>query len=176
MRHVVGTRRDVQCHLINQRRRPRVYARVAMSPPADGSVETLDSICFVHWSPVPDASEVQRVLDGIVAARRSIGTSLTLVAVVPPTSKVPGREGREALLRFAPVVDRLCAAQYAVFQGSTIRARVVRAFLVAIGLAMHSAVDVVADMEEALRLSAVRLGVDAADLVARARERGLVDP
>ena len=44
----------------------------------------------------------------------------------------------------------MCDAQYAVFYGSTIRARIERAFLVAIGLAMRSAVEGVPDVETAL--------------------------
>lgn len=170
-----GPRAQVAALSLPFRRCAIAYPRSAMTSRADGSVDLLDTICFVHWSARPDANEVQRVVDGIGTARRTAGHPLVLIALVPDNAERPDREGREALHRLAQIVDRMCDAQYAVFHGGTIRARIVRAFLVAIGLAMRSAVEVVADVETALQLAGARLGVDPAVLIDRARTRGIIE-
>lgn len=144
-----------------------------MPPRPHGTIDQLDTICFVHWSPRPHPIEVQRALDGVLQARRETGRPLIVVSIIPSDARVPHREGREALHRITTVLDRLCEAQYAVFQGTSIRARILRAFLVAIGLAMQSTQDVVADVETAVRGAAARLGVDPEVLIARAREMGI---
>lgn len=146
-----------------------------MTSRADGSVDTLEAICFLHWSTHPDPNEVQRFADAIIATRRTVGRPLVVIGLVPADAEIPTKETREALHRLAPIVDVASDAQYVVFHGSSVRARIVRAFLVAIGIAMRSALDIVPDVDKALELTAARIGVDPVVLMASARARGIID-
>lgn len=138
------------------------------------AVGVVDRICFLRWSPRPTGAEVRGVADAIARMRREVGRPLILVAVIPSDAGLPDREGREELVRLAPLVERTCEIQYAVLEGDSFVSALVRGIVVAVIAAMRVPVVIVGSVEEALGPACARLALDVPDVLARAREGGLL--
>ena len=72
------------------------------------------------------------VADAIARLRREVGHPLILVAVIPSGAGLPDREGREELVRLAPLVERTCEIQYAVLEGESFVNALVRGIVAAV--------------------------------------------
>jgi hypothetical protein len=137
-------------------------------------VGTIDRICFVRWSGRPTGDEARRVAEGIIGARRRVGHPLVLVAMIPPSAKLPDADARQELQKQTPIIDRMCESQYVVLEGDTIANALVRGAVTAVTILLRAPVIVLPTVQAALDHACARLGLEPATVLAEARARRLV--
>ncbi len=131
-------------------------------------------ILFVRWQSRCDVADVDRITEAIESAYESVGTGLVYIASIPVGVPPPEPDARAAMRSGAEHASRRCSSVHVVIEGQGLRRAIIRSVSAGLLLATRASFSIHTDAEEALHAASQNIPFEFPEILAIAREKGLV--
>lgn len=135
-------------------------------------------VFILRWNAVPDAESTRAARAALAEAHQAAGEQLlVLLLVIGSAAGMPEGEARHELKAFSAEARQLALASWTVIEAQGAMAMVIRSAIGIMGAATgidREWMQVGGTAEEALRALCARVDEPADELIAQARQRGLI--
>ncbi|MBV1857860.1 MAG: hypothetical protein KUG77_05560 [Nannocystaceae bacterium] len=136
--------------------------------------ELIAPVLFVRWQSRCDVADVERITEAIESAFKSVGTGLVYVASIPVGVAPPDHDARAAMRLGAEHAGQRCSSVHVVIEGQGLRRAIIRSVSAGLLLATRASFSIHTDAEEALNSASQRIPFEFPQILAVAREKGLI--
>lgn len=136
--------------------------------------ELITPVLFVRWQSRCDVADVERITEAIESAYETVGTGLVYIASIPVGVPPPEHDARAAMRLGAEHASGLCSSVHVVIEGQGLRRAIIRSVSAGLLLATRASFSIHTDAEEALHAASQSIPFEFRQVLAAAREKGLV--
>ena len=131
-------------------------------------------ILFVRWQTRCDVTDVERITEAIESASDSVGTDLVYIASIPVGVPPPEHDARAAMRIGVEHASQRCASVHVIIEGQGLRRAIIRSVSAGLLLATRASFSIHTDAEEALHAVSQGIPFELPQVLAIAREKGLI--
>lgn len=136
--------------------------------------ELITPVLFVRWQSRCDVADVERITEAIESAYDKVGTGLVYIASIPVGVPPPEHDARAAMRQGAEHASSRCSSVHVVIEGQGLRRAIIRSVSAGLLLATRASFSIHTDAEEALNAASQSIPFELRNVLAAAREKGLV--
>lgn len=131
-------------------------------------------VLFVRWQSRCDVTDIERITEAIESARKTVGSGLVYVASVPVGVPPPEHDARVAMRSGIDHASERCNSVHLVIEGQGLRRAIIRSVSAGLLLATRASFSIHTDVEAALLAASETVSFELPQILAMAREKGMV--